>query len=84
MMYPCDECDYTTRSETMLSSHKQAKHEIIWHYCDQCEYKYKNKSEIERHKDGKHRNNKHFCDQCDKIIVSTVIWPYTNKANMRE
>ena len=52
--FNCDECDYTAKSPSSVTKHKEAEHEGIRYFCDQCDYHTKQSSGLKGHMMAKH------------------------------
>ena len=52
--FKCDDCTYTTLSESVLKQHVQFKHAGVVFPCDQCNYKAQRQSFLDRHFRNKH------------------------------
>ena len=54
VLYRCDEYNYKTSKQSVLTQHKQAQHEGVMYSCDQCHYKATQKGKIKAHKQSQH------------------------------
>ena len=76
LKYPCNECEYTTKSKESLKRHLDFVHGGFKLKCDQCNKLYSGDSPLRRHIKRKHKNGKNrFCDLCDfEGNTSDQVW----------
>ena len=63
-LFPCKNCDYTTRYSHNLTKHFNAMHTDIMHECSLCDSKYSRKQQLKDHIESTHEG-KNVCTQCD-------------------
>ena len=71
-LFPCKNCDYTTRFSHNLTKHFNAMHTDIMHECSLCDSKYSWKQHLKEHFDSAHEG-KYVCIQCDLKASSKQV-----------
>ena len=71
-LFPCKNCDYTTKFSHNMTKHFNAKHTDLMHECSLCDSKYSWKQQLRNHiesiHEGKHKignGKRKKCTQCD-------------------
>ena len=61
----CDICGYKATRATMLTLHKESKHEGIVYGCDICQFKTITKNFLTVHRQVQHEGKRMNCSHCD-------------------
>ena len=74
MIYMCDQCDFQSRREHILTEHIQIDHcapkRRTVYVCDICEYKCENQATFKKHCKDTHQVKKFNCDHCGTKLNS--------------
>ena len=65
VQFPCGQCDYKAKFQSVLKTHIQSNHENIEYSCFECDFKTTTQVKLTYHIQSKHEVKKYCCSHCD-------------------
>ena len=65
-VFECDQCNYKSYRQSVLTSHKTSKHSSSKHACQLCKKTFHQEAILIRHVQSVHEGVCYFCDECDR------------------